>query len=327
MKSEKSISIGKAIALVQLREIQNSKFKIQNFFGSWFPAIRGLVDYFCRAALACLFLGIFFTGNQDALAGALADRLAEFPNWESKPPVQVASGDLVYPEWMAGNWEVTSTLVDMVAPLAPDFVTPGFESNRRYLNQPTKFQVRFGANRKVNNSEILDMMLLPLPIASNKGLAKKEAKKEIIADRAFNGLKIAKAYLGDRAVLSVKVDPHDPNRQITLLRGNRQLVSVTSDRSSEIPASDRFIATEISQQVFRGESQIYFNEVETTTAYLFLEQGKEREDMPMTKKPIKKIEADQATAIYLSPQDADYFVAPGRPVALYRYCLELSPVQ
>ncbi|NER39568.1 MAG: hypothetical protein F6J93_37455 [Oscillatoria sp. SIO1A7] len=263
------------------------------------------------------------SGNNDALAGALADRLARFPNWESKPPVQVASGDLVYPEWMAGTWEVTSTLVDMVAPLAPDFVSPGFESNRRYLNQPTKFQVRFGANKKVYNSEFLDMMLLPLPIARNKGLA----KKEVVADRAFNGLKIAQAYLGDRAVLSVKVDPHNPNRQITLLRGNRQLVSVTSDRSSEIPGSDRFIATEISQQVFRGESQIYFNEVETTTAYLFLEQGTVRDDMPMTKKPIKKIEADQATAIYLSPQDADYFVVPGRPVALYRYRLELSPVQ
>ena len=283
MKSEKPISIGRAIAL------------------------------------ACLFLGIFLAGNGDALAGPLADRLARFPNWDSKPPVQVASGDLVYPDWMAGTWEVTSTLVDMVAPLAPDFVTPGFESNRRYLNQPTRFQVRFLANRKVNNLEPLEMMPLSLPIASNKALA----KKGIVADRAFNGLKIAKAYLGDGAVLSVKVDPHNPNRQITLLRGNRQLVSVASDRSSEIPAPNRFIATEISQQVFRGESQIYFNEVETTTAYRFVEQGLERDDIPRT----TKIEADQVTAIYLSPQDPDYFAAPGRPVALYRYRLELSPVE
>ena len=37
-----------------------------------------------------------------------------------------------------------------------------------------------------------------------------------------------------------------------------------------------------------------------------------------------KIEAEQITAIYLSPQDPDYFTAAGRPVALYRYELILD---
>ncbi|MEW5859950.1 MAG: DUF6816 family protein, partial [Cyanobacteriota bacterium] len=39
------------------------------------------------------------------------------------------------------------------------------------------------------------------------------------------------------------------------------------------------------------------------------------------------IEADQVTAIYLSPQDPDYFKAIDRPVALYRYRLQLLPVE
>ena len=39
----------------------------------------------------------------------------------------------------------------------------------------------------------------------------------------------------------------------------------------------------------------------------------------------KKVEADQVTAIYLSPKDPDYFTAGGHPVALYRYRLELLP--
>ncbi|MFP5272070.1 hypothetical protein [Coleofasciculus sp.] len=33
-----------------------------------------------------------------ALAGQLADRVAQFPDWQTKPPVIEATGDLVYPE-------------------------------------------------------------------------------------------------------------------------------------------------------------------------------------------------------------------------------------
>ena len=43
--------------------------------------------------------------------------------------------------------------------------------------------------------------------------------------------------------------------------------------------------------------------------------------------PTSLSSADQITAIYLSPQDPDYFKAKGQPVALYRYQLSFSPVQ
>lgn len=257
----------------------------------------------------CLVLILWLCVTTSALAEPLADRLAQFPRWESKPPVQVAKGDLVYPEWMVGTWQVTSTLMDMVAPLAPEIVTPGFEGNRRYLNQPLRFQVRFVKQR--SPISLRQKLLVPLLKAS---------EPSVVADRAFNGLNIALAYLGDSQktfkatppVLSVKVDPNNPNRQITFLRGERKLVSVVTGRASEIPAADQFIATEVSQQVFQGRGQIYLNEVETTTAYQLLSS--------------EAIAADQATAIFLSPQDPNYFAASGRPVALYRYRLELLPV-
>jgi len=78
-------------------------------------------------------------------AGILTDRLALFPQWDGKPSVQAVKGseDLVYPDWMAGTWNVTSTLVEMVAPLAPDVVTPGFAGNRQFLDKPVSFLVRF----------------------------------------------------------------------------------------------------------------------------------------------------------------------------------------
>lgn len=244
----------------------------------------------------CLVLSSLFWGDI-AQAGVLAERLASFPDWKNKPPVSAPVGDLVYPEWMQGTWNVTSTLVDVVAPLAPEVVTPGFEGNRQYLNQPINFQVRFEAVSRQPSAISYKLQNIP---------------REIVADRVFNGLNIGKAYLGDRTVLSVKIEPLSPNRQITFLQGERQLVSVITGRGTE-NYPNKFITTEIYQQIFHGAPQLYFNTVETTTAYQLINSPLE-------------IKADQITAIYLSPQDPNYFKAGERPVALYRYQLKLSPL-
>ncbi len=218
-------------------------------------------------------------------AGVLVDRVNAFPNWQTKPPVERATGDLFYPAWIAGTWTVKNTLTDMAAPLAPKVMTPGFESNRKYLNQPIEFEVRFT-----------------------------QTPKAVIADRAFNGIHIARAYLGERQVLNVKVDPNSPNKQITLLQDEQQLISTISDRATETPSPNEFITSEVFQQVFRGVGRICLNQVETTTAYKY------------SPDKIPAIVADQITAIYLSPQDPDYFAARESPVALYRYRLEFLPI-
>ncbi|HEY9650120.1 MAG TPA: hypothetical protein V6C95_05620 [Coleofasciculaceae cyanobacterium] len=249
-----------------------------------------------------------------ARAGTLADRLAQFPHWDGKPSAMVAEGDLIYPDWMEGTWNVTSTLVDQVAPLAPDLVTPGFESNRRYLNQPIDFSVRFQAADTASIAMSDHFVPIKPQTSESIQVLRPNETHTIVGDRAFNGLNIAKAYLGDRTVQAVKVDPNSPNRQITLLRSGRQLVSVVTGRATETPAPDRFIATEVSQQIFRGIPQPYFNEVETTTAY------------QLVRSPSLAIEADQVTAVYLSPQDPNYFKAQAQPVALYRYHLKLIKV-
>ncbi|MBG1263064.1 DUF6816 family protein [Nostoc commune] len=241
----------------------------------------------------------FLLWSGDAVAGELSERLANFPQWEKLTSVKPASGDLVYPEWMAGTWKVTSTLVDLAAPLAPEIVTPGFEGNRRQLNQPVSFVVRFVKEQS--------------HLASLKILPQIDYKSPIVADRAFNSLNLARAYLGDEAVLSTKVDPDSPNRQITFLRSSRQLVSIVTARATETIPDGKFITSEVFQQLFKGGSRPYLNSVESTTAYHKLS----------TFNPA--IEADQVTAVYLSPQDPDYFKAGSRPVALYRYRLEFAP--
>ncbi|MCG6133850.1 MAG: hypothetical protein MET45_04175 [Nostoc sp. LLA-1] len=249
----------------------------------------------------CLIILCLLGWSGKAVAGELSERLTNFPQWEQLTSVKPATGDLVYPDWFAGDWQVTSTLIDLVAPLAPDIVTPGFEANRQQLNQPVSFLVRFIPEKP--------------PITGLKLIPKIDNKSTIlVADRAFNSLNLSRAYLGDKAVLSVKVDPDSPNRQITLLRGERQLISIVSARATETTSDDKFITSEVFQQLFKGGSQPYFNSVESTTAYHKL----------ATSQPA--IEADQVTAVYLSPQDPDYFTAGSRPVALYRYRLEFFPV-
>ncbi|MFN6464222.1 MAG: DUF6816 family protein [Nostoc sp. DedVER02] len=258
--------------------------------------------FFIKAIWSFCLIAFFLLWSGEAEAGELSERLTNFPQWEKLTSVQPASGDLVYPEWMAGSWQVTSTLIDLAAPLAPDVITPGFEGNRRQLNQPVSFVVRFvKAQPRIASLKIF-------PQIDNKS-------STLVADRAFNSLNLARAYLGDEAVLSVKVDPDSPNRQITFLRSSRQLVSIVTARATETTPDGKFITTEVFQQLFKGGSRPYLNSVESTTAY----------HKVSTVNPA--IEADQVTAVYLSPQDPDYFKAGSRPVALYRYRLEFVPVQ
>ena len=72
---------------------------------------------------------------------------------------------------------------------------------------------------------------------------------QIVSDRAFNGLNLARAYLGDDWVKEVKADPDDPNRQITFLKDNQQLVSTVTGRTVETPNPAMFATTEVCSAV------------------------------------------------------------------------------
>ncbi len=243
---------------------------------------------------------LFFFSTQLSQAGEITDRFTSYPNWNNKPNISQAQSDLMYPQWMEGNWIATSILREQIAPLAPEVVTPGFDKNKKYLNQPFSFKVRFKPQKSSNVS-----------ILSLSSLASK--KLPIIADRKFNGENIAKAYLGEDQVLSVKVSPDNPNRQITFLSQGNKLISTVTGRLQENPKKQEFLTTEVTQQVFQRPSSIYLNEVETTTDYQLVSDN--------------KVKAKQVTAIYLSPEDPQYFKAINRPVALYEYDLILEKME
>ena len=232
----------------------------------------------------------------------LRHRIERYPDWH-QPQFKQHQGELTYPEWFEGRWVATSTLLEQIAPLAPALMTPGFDGNRKYIERPIEFTVQFIPN---------DANLVPkVSLFSLPQLKTRSSKPQIVADRSFNGFNIAAAYLGAANVKSVKVDPHNPTKQITQLTQDRQLVSFVTGFDRELPNPNHFLGAEISQQVFRGNTTIYLNTVETITSYHF---------SPL---PTPKITATQISAIYLSPQDPDYFRARDLPVALYKYKLDL----
>ena len=247
-----------------------------------------------------LILLTFILFTQNAIASPLENRLQQYPQWDSKPPAKIAKGDLYYPDWMAGTWEAESILKEQIAPLAPEVITPGFKDNQQYTEQPVSFLVRFETKDFKPQKRLFFSQL-----NNNK-------RNFTVADRVFNGTNIAAAYLGKNNVLKVKVDPENVNRQLTLLKGDRKLISTVIKRATETPAPNHFIATEVTKQLFKSPDRFYLNEVETTSNYQLIAP--------------ENIQAQQFTAIYLSPQDPDYFKAGNRPVAIYRYQLNLKKV-
>ncbi|BAD78831.1 hypothetical protein syc0641_d [Synechococcus elongatus PCC 6301] len=243
--------------------------------------------------IGAIALGCWLTVITPAQAATLSDRAASYPAWSSSPSLKTNAPDLPYPDWMAGTWQVTSTLLDLQAPLAPEIITPGFDSNRRWLDQPPEFPVRFGTPTYAAAAK-------PLPDLRPQAAP-------VVADRAFNGLAIARAYLGE-AVATVKAP--DPNQQLVQLVNGDSLLMRMTGRAWEQPTDFVFIASELSRQIFRGQGRPQFNSVETTARYQLRSPN--------------LITADQITAIYLTPQDPSYFQVGDRPIALYRYALTLT---
>jgi hypothetical protein len=228
----------------------------------------------------------------DAMATSLPQRIAKFPQWSLATDL-LREGDLTYPDWFAGEWTATSILREQVAPLAPDVVTPGFERNRVNIDRPYIFQVRFGS--------ATNTVAPGITVAADNSVV-------ITSDRTFNGEQIANSYLGANAVKSIQSINQPHIVQVIQLQNGTELRSTVTGYLGESIGVDSFATTEIDQQIFQGKTT-YLNTVETTTSYHLIDQH--------------HITAEQVTAIYLSPQDPDYFRALQHPVALYRYTLKL----
>ena len=93
-----------------------------------------------------------------------------------------------------------------------------------------------------------------------------------VADRAFNATQIGKALLGDE-LNSVRNDPANPNRQVSLLRGDRQLESTVVGRRSARPDGATFLADELTLQLLHGPGTPRISRVEVLGLWQRHEDG------------------------------------------------------
>ena len=92
-------------------------------------------------------IAFWFYSSVGVLAGVLSDRIDRYPDWDRQLQVSQHEGELTYPEWFRGRWIATSTLLEQIAPLAPEIVTPGFESNRQYIDKTDRVYRPICANK------------------------------------------------------------------------------------------------------------------------------------------------------------------------------------
>ena len=94
----------------------------------------------------------------------------------------------------------------------------------------------------------------------------RDAGGAVVGDRAFNATAIGRALLG-AALLQVRNDPTNPNRQIALLAGDQQLESTVVGRRSESSNPTDFWADELALQVLHGPGDPRVSRVETLSHY------------------------------------------------------------
>ena len=165
-------------------------------------------------------------GPAPSTPGPLEGRLASWPAWSLPAPLpRPERGDLVWPAWFRGEWEVSSTPAEGSEP-------------------PLRWRARFQA----------------------------VGEDGALADRAFNAGQIGAALLGD-GLISVRNDPANPNRQVSRLRGDRQLESTVVGRRSTRPDDATFLADELTLQVLHGPGTPRISRVEVLGLWRRREDG------------------------------------------------------
>lgn len=77
--------------------------------------------------LSLIIIVLFWINN--VVVEIFIERIVNFFNWENKLLISVFKIDLIYLDWMVGNWNVESILIDMVVLLVLKIIILGFENN------------------------------------------------------------------------------------------------------------------------------------------------------------------------------------------------------
>ena len=259
-------------------------------------------------------------------APALTPPLAERLDTQilKQPPSMTAAGELgspgidntYFPDFMAGTWQVTQTLVDATTPLGLVYVggPNGSESiaektmaeTRSKLNQPVNLQLRF--------------------VKTKWGVAE---------DRVFNNAQRFNAFAGRKVVATVDyADVGASNRAAVLKNGGTaedplstilvrykgpaaQKVFVTSHATTSLSDSNKWFVSE-------GQRSIFALTNENTAPPIFTDTEVLYQLEPVAP---DRVQARLRLAAYLNAQsDKLYFDARNRAVSLLDYTLDMERI-
>ena len=215
--------------------------------------------------------------------GVLAERAAHWPAWSlpaplERPAARASQADLTYPAWMAGSWQVRSQTAGADDLLAEDLLADDRSEDDRFEDDLI-YVVRFS----------------------------RDPSGAVVGERAFNATAIGRVLLGE-ALLQVRNDPANPNRQIAMLAGDQRLESTVVGRRSAQPNPGEYWTDELALQVLHGPGDPRVSRVETLSHYLLAPDG--------------TVNAEQWQASYPSPALGLAATASGSG----RYRLRLTPL-
>lgn len=234
--------------------------------------------------------------------GLLEARVLE--NVLSPPPYQLEGSDIFYPSYFNGKWNVFSTTTEVQAPCGVLL----FGGNNTYAR----------AQSEVNTSLSYKARFISSP-------------QGIIADREYNVREIARAAMGENAVLDVPLST--PNKVSVLLapNGANQILKadlLTLARRSELIDKCEFHCSEVVRQVIGpakqssngmpggGARSSLLKEIETASLYTAVKDENEN---------VNEIRCRQRSATFLLPSQQDpmaykmWEASRGRPIDVRFY--------
>ena len=217
-------------------------------------------------------------------------------SWSSRPPA--ISSEAPLPEWLAGQWRVSSKLEGVRLPLGRSFLSE------------TAPGVRM-------------VSILPLPnigATPDFMLSFDKSRDGVFPNRALNAKTTLEAFWPDANVTVAESSATSPGRVLLSYEsptrsGKRlgQRVDLHLCASDSLPSAwgDETIVQEVFQQdnIEQG----------VRTHFLVLQSFTREGDTG-------KIRSKQRVAAFLQPSDGRYFDARGQPIAIYDYSFRLSPL-
>ncbi|KAG2501908.1 hypothetical protein HYH03_000406 [Edaphochlamys debaryana] len=240
---------------------------------------------------------------------------------------------LRYPEWIEGEWQVTAR-----------FTGASFPQGQRLMGRTVPGVLR--GSMAVALPDVGAAMDAPLAYRARFVREPEALGGGVVADRVFNVAQVMDAHYRMPVTRRVEYAPEDNPTRLTLVwatpRRETSVISedlrkaelIINNRSSTTLGGGDFLCAELYRQITQAAAQGSVGDYEVITRYTLQGPGREAggqaaaggEAGDQGPGAARAVRAVQRVAAFLQPQDAAYFEAGNKAVALYDYVYDMVRV-